>query len=48
MGAVYRAWDEELAVAVAVKIVRPEIARTRTPRAILRSGSSASSFSPGR
>jgi serine/threonine protein kinase/tetratricopeptide (TPR) repeat protein len=26
MGAVYRAWDEELAVAVAVKIVRPEIA----------------------
>ena len=26
MGAVYRAWDEELGVAVAVKIVRPEIA----------------------
>ncbi len=27
MGAVYRAWDEELGVAVAVKIVRPEIAK---------------------
>jgi serine/threonine protein kinase/tetratricopeptide (TPR) repeat protein len=26
MGAVYRAWDEELGVGVAVKIVRPEIA----------------------
>ncbi len=27
MGAVYQAWDEELGVAVAVKIVRPEIAK---------------------
>lgn len=27
MGAVYRAWDEELGVGVAVKIVRPEIAK---------------------
>ena len=27
MGAVYQAWDSELNVAVAVKVIRPELAR---------------------
>jgi len=25
MGAVYQAWDEELGVAVAIKVIRPEV-----------------------
>ena len=25
MGAVYQAWDDELAVAVAIKVIRPEV-----------------------
>ena len=37
MGAVYQAWDAELGVAVAIKVIRPEVAgRPRRPRRVER------------
>ena len=35
MGAVYQAWDAELGVVVAVKVIRPEVAATPAAAAML-------------
>ncbi len=48
MGAVYQAWDAELGVMVALKVVRPEVTKTRTPRARSSAGSSRSCCWPAR
>ena len=43
MGAVYQAWDEELGVAVALKVIRPESRPIRAARGRRSSGASSAS-----
>ena len=48
MGAVYQAWDDELGVAVAIKVIRPESPTIRPWPATSNAASSASCCSPAR
>ncbi len=48
MGAVYQAWDAELGVSVAVKVIRPEFTADPLRRAKSSVASSASCCSPAR